>query len=119
VVRKEIIFLIFTLTLLFTGCVEDTVKVRENTDVLPENTINADSVKDYDIAGASNAFAFDMYSQLTQLGTGGYENVFFSPYSISASMAICYEGTENTTKKQISNVFYFPDNKTVLKVRLE
>ena len=74
----EIIILVFTLTLLFTGCIEDTTTVKENTDVLPENTINADSVKDYDTAAANNAFAFDMYSQLTQPGTGEYENIFFS-----------------------------------------
>jgi len=108
----RVVFVVFTLTLLCTGCVEDTA-------VIPENTINADSVKDYDIATANNAFAFDMYSQLTQLENGEYENIFFSPHSISAAMAICYEGAENTTKEQISNVFYFPSNKTVLEVSLE
>ena len=106
------VFVVFTLTLLCTGCVEDTA-------VIPENTINAGSVKDYDIAAANNAFAFDMYSQLAQLEAGDKKNVFFSPHSISAAMAICYEGAENTTEEQISNVFYFPTNKTVLKVRLK
>ncbi len=108
----RITFLVFTLTLLCTGCVEDTA-------VITENTINADSVEDYDIAAANNAFAFDMYSQFAQMEAGGERNVFFSPHSISAAMAICYEGAENTTKEQISNVFYFPNNKTVLKVRLK
>ena len=110
--RMRFVFVVFILTLLCAGCVEDTA-------VIPENTINAGSVKDYDIAAANNAFAFDMYSQLAQLKAGDKKNVFFSPYSISAAMAICYEGAENTTKEQISNVFYFPANKTVLKVRLE
>jgi serpin B len=117
--RMKIIFLLFTLMLLCTGCVEDTAVVEENIDAVKENTINADSVKDYDIAAANNAFAFDMYSQLTQLEPEEKKNVLFSPHSISAAMAICYEGAENTTKEQISNVFYFPSNKTVLKVRLE
>ncbi len=117
--RKEIIFLIFTLTLLFTGCVEDIAQIEENIALVPENTINADSIRDYDIAAANNAFAFDMYSQLTQLETGEKKNILFSPHSISTAMAICYEGAENTTKEQISNVFYFPTNKTVLKVRME
>ncbi|KKG17003.1 serpin [Methanosarcina sp. 2.H.T.1A.6] len=110
--RRKINVLVFTLTLLCTGCIEDTA-------VIPGNTINADSVKDYDIAAANNAFAFDMYSQLAQLEPEEKKNVLFSPHSISAAMAICYEGAENTTKEQISNVFYFPSNKTVLKVRLE
>ncbi len=115
----KIVVLIFTLILLFTGCLEDAAVVKEKINTVEENTINADSVEDYDIAAANNAFAFDMYSQLTQPETGDYENIFFSPHSISAAMAICYEGAENTTKDQISNVFYFPSNKTVLKVRLE
>ncbi|KKH96947.1 serpin [Methanosarcina sp. 1.H.T.1A.1] len=110
--RMKINVLVFTLMLLCTGCVEDTA-------VIQENTINADSVKDYDIAAANNAFAFDMYSQLTQLENEKYENIFFSPHSISAAMAICYEGAENTTKEQISNGFYFPTNKTVLRVGLK
>ena len=110
--RIRFVFLVFTLTLLCTGCVEDTA-------VIPENTISVGSVEYYDTAAANNAFAFDMYSQLAQLETGDKKNVFFSPHSISAAMAICYEGAEDTTKEQISNVFYFPTNKTVLKVRLK
>ncbi|AKB79146.1 Serine protease inhibitor (serpin family) [Methanosarcina horonobensis HB-1 = JCM 15518] len=119
----KIVFLLFTLTLLCTGCIEDTIVIKENTTVVPENTISADSVKDYDIAAANNAFAFDMYSQLAQLESGNESgnkrNVFFSPHSIYTAMAICYEGAEGTTKEQTSNVFYFPANKTILKVRME
>lgn len=117
--RIKIILLACMLALLFSGCVENSAVFEKNTATLKENTINADSVRGYDIASANNAFAFDMYSQMTQQVTGDYENILFSPYSISAAMAICYEGAENTTKEQISNVFYFPTNKTVLKVRLE
>ncbi|MHC1754855.1 MAG: serpin family protein [Methanosarcina sp.] len=118
-VKVKIIFLVFTLSLLCTGCVKDTAVIPESGAVTPENAINADSVRDYDIAAANNVFAFDMYSQLAQLETGEQGNVFFSPHSISAAMAICYEGAEGTTKEQISNVFYFPANRTVLKVRME
>lgn len=80
-VKVKIVFLLFTLTLLCTGCIEDTIVIKENTTVVPENTISADSVKDYDIAAANNAFAFDMYSQLAQLESGNESgnkrNVFF------------------------------------------
>ncbi len=120
----KISFLVFTLTFLCIGCLEN-IAIIENKAVNEENTINADSVEDYDIAAANNAFAFDMYSHLTQLAqseqpeAGGEKNIFFSPHSISTAMAISYEGAENTTKKQISNVFYFPMNKTVLKVHLK
>ena len=92
--RIKIILLAFTLALLFSGCVENSVVFEKNTDVLKENTINADSVRDYDIAASNNAFAFDMYSQLTQPETGDHENILFSPYSVSAAIAICYEGLE-------------------------
>ncbi|AKB61882.1 serpin family protein [Methanosarcina mazei] len=141
--RIKIILLAFTLALLFSGCVENSAvvegngdqidgnpdqvdetfeEVDENTGIInenkteiPENTINANSVEDYDIAAANNAFAFDMYSQLTQPEAGEYENILFSPHSICAAMAICYEGAEDTTKEQISNVFYFPIDKKVLR----
>lgn len=112
--RIKIVLLACTLALLFSGCVENSAVFEKNTATLKENTINADSVRGYDIASANNAFAFDMYSQMTQQVTGDYENILFSPYSISAAMAICYEGAENTTKEQISNVFYFPTNKALL-----
>lgn len=133
----KILILVLTLMLLCTGCVENTVSIDENTDqanenknginnesidmiennktVIPKNTVNAGSVKDYEIAAANNAFAFNMYSQLARLKAGEQENIFFSPHSIFAAMAICYEGAENTTKEQISNVFYFPIDKTVLR----
>jgi len=117
--KIRIVFLVFVLILLFIGCVEDTAVVEKNKAVIEENTLNATSVADYDIAAANNAFAFDIYSQLAQLETEEHENIFFSPHSISAAMAICYEGAENSTKEQISKVFYFPHNKTVLKARME
>lgn len=117
--KLKISFLAFTLILLFTGCIEDKAQIEGNRYADKENTVNANSVSNYDIAAANNAFAFGMYSQLTKPETEEHENIFFSPYSISASMAICYEGAENTTKEQISNVFYFPTNKTILKVCME
>ncbi|ABE51667.1 serpin family protein [Methanococcoides burtonii] len=88
---------------LFLGCIEDST-------VNTKNTINADSVEEYDIATANNAFAFDMYSMIESED----ENIFFSPYSIFTAMAICYDGAEGSTKKQISNVFYYPLSKPVL-----
>ncbi|MCD4822342.1 MAG: serpin family protein [Methanococcoides sp.] len=85
------------------GCIEDPT-------VNTKTTINTDSVEAYDIATANNAFAFDMYSVVKNEN----ENIFFSPYSIFTAMAICYDGAEGSTKKQISNVFYYPLSKLVL-----
>lgn len=111
-IKIILLVLIFSLTSICIGCIE-------NTDIIKKNTINPESVEYYDIAASNNAFAFAMYSQLAQLEAGEKKNVFFSPHSISAAMAVCYEGAENTTKEQISNVFYFSANKTVLKVRFK
>ncbi|MDK2830845.1 MAG: hypothetical protein PWQ51_907 [Methanolobus sp.] len=84
--------------------------IDENTIDI-NSTINSDSVENYDIATANNAFAFDMYSMVI---VENEQNVFFSPYSIFTAVAMCYDGAENSTKEQIANVFYFPLNKTVL-----
>ena len=95
--------LLILLALFCIGCVEES-------DLNANNMINADSVEEYDIARANNAFAFDMYSMIKN----NDENVFFSPYSIFTAMAICYDGAEGSTKEQISNVFYYPLSKPIL-----
>ncbi|TQD23988.1 serpin family protein [Methanolobus vulcani] len=95
----------------------DSVEINES--VTNENTIdinstiNADSVENYDIATANNAFAFDMYSKII---VENEQNVFFSPYSIFTAIAMCYDGAENSTEEQIANVFNFPLNKTILEI---
>lgn len=90
------------------GCIE-------NSTVDAKSTTNAESVEDYDITAANNAFTFDMYRKVTNTEEN---NIFFSPYSIFSAMAICYEGSQGITKEQIANVFYFPLDKTILKVSL-
>ncbi|WP_406657240.1 serpin family protein [Methanolobus sp. ZRKC2] len=92
-----------TFVLLCTGCIE-------NAALDANSAINAESVDEYNIAIANNAFAFDMYSTIKNQD----ENLFFSPYSIFTSMAICYDGAEGSTKEQMSDVFYFPLKKPVL-----
>jgi serpin B len=101
------LILLAMLALSCSGCVD-------NSQVDPQSTINAESVDDYDIAYANNAFAFEIYSIIKN---GEEENVFFSPYSIFTAMAICYDGAEDSTREQISDAFYFPLNKTVLEMR--
>ncbi|WP_445475354.1 serpin family protein [Methanococcoides methylutens] len=103
-IKSLLIVILCIVSLLFlSGCIEDST-------VNTKTTINADSIEEYDIATANNAFAFDMYSMIKD----DVENVFFSPYSIFTTMAICYDGAEGSTKEQISNVFYYPLSKPVL-----
>jgi len=60
-----------------------------------------------DVANANNKFAFDLYSQLDKSENG---NLFYSPYSISAALAMTYEGAKGKTAEEMKSVFHFPEN---------
>ena len=53
---------------------------------------------------ASNAFAFDLYKQLS----GKPGNIFFSPYSVGAALAMTYEGARGLTADEMQNVLHLP-----------
>lgn len=59
-----------------------------------------------EVVNANNQFAFDLYSKLDEFEEG---NIFYSPYSISAALAITYEGAKGQTAEEIKNVFHFPE----------
>lgn len=59
------------------------------------------------VADANNKFAFDLYSELDKSENG---NIFYSPYSISAALAMTYEGAKGQTAEEIKSVFHFPEN---------
>jgi len=63
-----------------------------------------------DVVNANNQFAFDLYSQIIDSDNG---NVFYSPYSISAAMAMTVEGANGQTADEINSVFHFPDVNTL------
>ncbi len=54
-------------------------------------------------AKAVNAFAIDLYGQLRK--TEG--NLFFSPYSVSAALAMAYTGAAGNTETQMAKVLHF------------
>jgi len=60
-----------------------------------------------DVIKANNKFAFDLYAQLNKSEKG---NIFYSPYSISAALAITYEGAKEQTAEEIKTVFHFPES---------
>jgi len=60
-------------------------------------------------ADSSNQFAIDFYKNLK--GTEAGNNIFISPYSISAAVAMAYEGANGTTADEIQKVFHFPSDK--------
>ncbi len=64
-----------------------------------------------EVVKANNQFAFDLYAKYKQKD----ENIFFSPYSISAALAMTYEGARGVTKEEIQKVFHFPKEDSVLR----
>jgi serpin B len=60
----------------------------------------------FDFAKANNRFAFDLYAKLGEKPG----NVFFSPYSVSTTMAMVYAGANGTTADEIARAMHFtPD----------
>src|SRR4030042_277094 len=56
------------------------------------------------IVQGNNAFAVELYAKLrTQEG-----NLFFSPYSVSAALAMTYAGARGKTETQMAEVLRFP-----------
>ncbi len=58
------------------------------------------------VVNANNQFAFDLYSELDKYEDG---NMFYSPYSISAALAMTYEGAKGQTADEMKSVFHFPE----------
>ncbi len=59
-----------------------------------------------EVVTANNAFAWDLYQQLKTTN----ENLFFSPYSISSSLALTYAGARNRTAQEIAQVLHSGSN---------
>ncbi|MEE4354963.1 MAG: serpin family protein [Desulfococcaceae bacterium] len=63
-----------------------------------------------DTVGGNTIFASEMYSQLKD--TRG--NIFFSPYSISAALAMTFAGAEENTAKQMAEILHFGEDRKSL-----
>lgn len=60
---------------------------------------------------ANEMFALDLYSKYKSKEG----NVFFSPYSLSSTLAVIYEGVKGETAKEIQAILHLPDD--IQKVR--
>jgi len=58
------------------------------------------------MARAGNAFAFDLYEQLSKDNPD--RNLFFSPYSIATALVMTAEGARGETALQMGTVLHFP-----------
>ncbi|MFA5878278.1 MAG: serpin family protein [Candidatus Staskawiczbacteria bacterium] len=59
------------------------------------------------VVDANNKFTFELYSELEKSDNG---NIFYSPYSISAALAMTYEGAKGQTAEEMKSVFHFPES---------
>ena len=62
-------------------------------------------------AKKNNAFAFKLFTYLKNQSKG---NLFFSPFSIRNGMALGYIGSKEKTAEEISQIFYFDEDKSKL-----
>ncbi len=64
------------------------------------------------IAQAVNSLAFDLYAGYAR---DAGENIFFSPYSIYAAMAVAYEGAAGKTAEEMQKALRFPENRDLVR----
>lgn len=58
-------------------------------------------------SAANNQFAFDLYAKLAEQEKG---NLFFSPYSVHAALAMTATGARGTTQDEMRTVLHLPDD---------
>jgi serpin B len=101
--RMWIFFLLFTL--LLTGCSQLSAEAGLVESDLPRDTSPSVSEEDLtELAEGNRAFALDLYQALLEEEDG---NLFYSPYSISAALAMTYAGARNVTEKEMAEVMHF------------
>ncbi len=61
-------------------------------------------------AKGNNQFSLDLYARLKKTT----DNLFFSPYSISTVMAMTCNGARGKTRKEMAQVFHFPNENATL-----
>jgi serpin B len=59
--------------------------------------------RNWELVDGNSAFAFDLYRELSD-GTG---NLFYSPYSISAALAMTYAGARGETEQQMADTLHY------------
>lgn len=67
-----------------------------------QDTAGSDGMRG--LVDGNNRFAVDLYSRLRSTNSG---NLFLSPYSISAALAMTFAGSAGDTRKQMAEVLHF------------
>ncbi|MBU1937733.1 serpin family protein [bacterium] len=61
-----------------------------------------------DVVESIIAFGFDLYGELAK---ESYENIFFSPYSVSLALAMTWAGAQGKTADEMAATLHFGDSK--------
>lgn len=69
------------------------------------------------VIDGNNAFALALYRQLASGDSSA--NVFVSPYSVSAALAMTYAGAEGATAEEMRKTLRFPNEETTLHLGFE
>jgi len=127
-VSKPLLVLLVVGIVLISGCVEQqptqpkpTTSITptttiEKTTTIEETTTTSASPIDVEpgsanvsgVVEANNKFALDFYSQIRD----DEDNLFFSPWSLSAALAMTYEGARGQTAEEMQEVFHFPEDES-------
>ena len=103
--RKMLLLLIIPVLLLgMVGCGQQTVSGEVLQSDIPRNT--APELNETDLAtlvNGNNSFAFNLYQVLKDEKS----NLFYSPYSISAALAMTYAGARGDTEKAMAEALRF------------
>jgi serpin B len=92
-------------TLILAGCSQISAEANVVESDLPRETSPSVSAEDLtELAEGNQAFALDLYQALLEEEDG---NLFYSPYSISAALAMTYAGARNVTEKEMAEVLHF------------
>ena len=71
------------------------------------------------LVAGNNAFATNLYQKIRST-TPSFENIFFSPFSISIAIAMAYSGARGDTREEIENAMQFtlgqPDTEEYFKM---
>jgi len=97
--------LLILLAMILTSCSQISAEAEVLESDAPRNTSPSVTPQDREkLASGNQAFALDLYQALLKEEDG---NLFYSPYSISAALAMTYAGARNETEREMAEVLHF------------
>jgi len=96
--------LLVTLSLTLAGCASQPAQAQIARSSLDRETTPAVPPADLsELVAGNSAFAFDLYHALREQPG----NLFYSPYSISAALAMTYAGARGETERQMADTLHY------------